>query len=175
VSKIGKKENFLMLVLSILGILCFPLNPLVITGLLKTEFILSLAIMGWIFWAIGMVLVMAPIIMFPRHGGVPKGKTFVHTTQIVKTGIYAIVRHPQYLGGILSLFIATPLFYPHWLFVILGVPGIIIIYWGTKEEDKRLINQFGDDYREYRQEVPGINLILGIIRVLRHKNEAGVI
>ena len=79
-------------------------------------------------------MVMAPIILFSRRGSVPKGKSFVHTTQLVDTGIYAVVRHPQYLGGILSIFVATVLFYPHWLFAILGIPGVAILYWSTKEE-----------------------------------------
>jgi len=55
---------------------------------------------------------------------------------VVDTGIYAIVRHPQYLGGILAIFVSTPLLYPHWLFIILGIPGIVILYWSTIEEGK---------------------------------------
>jgi len=97
---------------------------------------------------------------------VPKGKSFVHTTQLVHTGIYSIVRHPQYLGGILAIFVATPLLYPHWLFIVLGIPGVAILYWSTIEEEKQLVEQFGDGYRSYMQKVPRVNLILGIIRIL---------
>ncbi|HDR68580.1 MAG TPA: hypothetical protein ENN61_05960, partial [Bacteroidaceae bacterium] len=32
------------------------------------------------------------------------------------TGIYAVVRHPQYTGGIYAIFLTTFLWYPHWLF-----------------------------------------------------------
>ena len=156
-----------MAVLTILCIACFPINPLVLTGLLKPSYYLPSFILGWIGWAVGMILVMAPIVMFPRRGGVPKGKSFVHTSRLVDTGIYAIVRHPQYLGGILSIFIATLLFYPHWLFAILGIPGAAILYWSTKEEEKRLIEQFGSDYQAYMKRVPRMNLILGIIRLWR--------
>jgi len=81
--------------LTILGIVCFPANPLVLTSIIKVESYLVLFIIGWVVWAFGMVLVMAPIIMFPRRGDVAKGKSFVHTTRLVDTGIYAIVRHPQ--------------------------------------------------------------------------------
>jgi len=112
---------------------------------------------------------MAPIVMFPRRGGVPKGKSFVHTSKLVDTGIYALVRHPQYLGGILAIFVATLLFYPHWLFVVLGIPGAVILYWGTKEEEKRLIERFGGEYQDYMQRVPRMNLILGIIRQWRRR------
>jgi len=164
-------EIGLMTVLTILCIACFPINPLVLTGLLEPIFYLPSFIVGWIVWAIGMVLVMVPIVMFPRRGGVPKGKSFVYTTRLVDTGIYAVVRHPQYLGGILAIFVATPLFYPHWLFVVLGIPGIVILYWSTKSEEKRLTERFGDDYQAYMQRVPRMNIILGIIRLLRIKKQ----
>ncbi len=164
---ISIKEICWMTILTILCIACFPINPLVLTGLLEPGYYLPLFIMGWIVWAVGMVLVMAPIVMFPRRGGVPRGKSFVHTSRLVDTGIYAVIRHPQYLGGILAIFVATPLLYPHWLFVVLGIPGIVILYWGTKSEERRLIERFGDDYRAYKQRVPRMNLILGIIRLRR--------
>ena len=157
-------EICLMTVLTLLCIACFPANPLVLSGVLETAYFLPSFIIGWIVWAVGMVLVMAPIIMFPRRGGVAKGKTFVHTTKLVDTGIYSIVRHPQYLGGILALFVTTLLFYPHWLFVVLGVPGILILYFSTIWEEKKLIRQFGDDYVAYMKRVPRMNIILGIIR-----------
>jgi len=165
--KIDAKENFWMTILSILCIICFPLNPLVLLGWIDPAYYRPAYILGWLVWLVGMVLVFAPIIMFPRRGGVPKGKSFVHTTHLVDSGIYAFVRHPQYLGGILSIFVATVLLYPHWLFAILAIPGIIILYWSAKEEDKLLIAQFGNDYRAYSQRVPRMNLILGILRHFR--------
>jgi len=158
-----------MAVLTILCIACFPVNPLVLTGLLKPGYYLPLFILGWIVWAAGMILVMMPILMFPRRGGVSKGKSFVHTTRLVDTGIYAVVRHPQYLGGILAIFVTTLLLYPHWLFAVLGVPGAVILYWGTREEERRLIEQFGSDYQAYMQRVPRMNIILGITRSYRRK------
>jgi protein-S-isoprenylcysteine O-methyltransferase Ste14 len=163
------KEICWMAILTILCIACFPINPLVLAGFLEPGFYRPLFILGWIVWAVGMVLVMSPIVMFPRRGGVPKGKSFVHTSRLVDIGVYAVVRHPQYLGGILSIFVATLLFYPHWLFAVLGIPGVAITYWSTKEEEKRLIERFGGEYQAYMQRVPRMNLILGIIRLRRFK------
>ena len=161
------KETTAMVVLTILGIACFPVNPLVLTGVIEPGYYLPLFVLGWISWAIGMVLVMTPIVMFPRRGGVAKGKSFVHTTKLVDTGVYAVVRHPQYLGGILALFLATFLLYPHWLFVVMGIPGVTILYFSTAAEENRLIEQFGDDYRAYMKRVPRMNIIAGIIRRLK--------
>jgi protein-S-isoprenylcysteine O-methyltransferase Ste14 len=116
-----------------------------------------------------MVLVMAPIIMFPRRGGVGKGRSLVHTTQLVDTGIYAIVRHPQYTGGIYAIFLTTFLWYPHWLFGVLGAMGTAVIYIGCREEDQRLIEKFGTAYIDYMESVPRINVFLGLYRFLKHR------
>ena len=109
--------------------------------------------------------------MFPRKGGVSKGKPYTNTTKMVDTGIYTIVRHPQYTGGIYAIFITTLLWYPHWLFGLLGAIGIVVIYLGCREEDKLLIEKFGDDYKRYIQRVPGINVFAGLMRLTTNKGK----
>ena len=153
-------------------VLCFPVNPLIIFNVVEPnpDHINVLGYLGWIIWAFGMVLVMAPIIMFPRRGGVAKGKSFVHTTRLVDTGIYTVVRHPQYLGGILAIFLTTPLLYQHWLFVVLGIPGTILVYLGARREDKDMIEKFGDEYKHYVQKVPRMDILTGFIRLVRRKS-----
>jgi len=165
------KEICWMTVLTILCIACFPINPLVLTRLVEPGFYLPLFIVGWVVWAFGMVLVMAPIVMFPRRGGVPKGKSFVNTTRLVDTGIYAVVRHPQYTGGVFAIFLTTLLWYPHWLFGVLGVIGTVVIYMSCREEDQRLIERFGNDYRTYMHRVPGMNILLGIFRIILSRKQ----
>jgi protein-S-isoprenylcysteine O-methyltransferase Ste14 len=167
--KWARKDILWMTVLSILGVTCFPANPLILTGALETNFYPALFVIGWVVWAFGMALVLSPIIMFPRRGGIPKGKSFVHTTRLVNTGIYAVVRHPQYLGGILSLFVTTLLWYPHWLFAVLGTLGTAIVYLSAREEEGDLVKRFGADYINYMQRVPRMNVIKGLIRVVREK------
>lgn len=165
----AKKNIFWSTLLTVLCIVCFPVNPLILTGVVKTNYCPPLFIIGWVVWAFGMVLVMAPIVMFPRRGGVAKGKSFVNTTRLVDTGIYAIVRHPQYTGGIYAIFITTLLWYPHWLFGLLGAIGTVAIYVSCREEDQRLIEKFGDDYIRYIQKVPRMNFFVGLIRLLRSR------
>ena len=165
-----KRQNILWsTLLTILGIACFPANPLVLTGVIEVESYFVLFVVGWVVWAFGMVLVMAPIIMFPRRGGVDKGKSYVHTRQLVDTGIYAIVRHPQYTGGVCALFLTTLLWYPHWLFGVLGAIGTAAIYMGCREEDQRLIEKFGDNYVDYMKRVPRMNVFLGLYRWLKRR------
>ena len=163
--------KFLSWIAYVLMVLCFPFNPLVWLKVVEPNpaIIQFLYYLGWIIWAFGMVLVMAPIVMFPRRGGVPRGKSFVSTTRLVDTGVYAVVRHPQYLGGILSIFVATPLLYQHWLFVVLGIPGAILVYLDAGQEDKILVEKFGDEYKDYMQSVPRMDVLTGIMRFLRRR------
>ncbi|MBN1644285.1 MAG: isoprenylcysteine carboxylmethyltransferase family protein [Dehalococcoidales bacterium] len=158
-----------MTVLSVLGIVCFPANPLVLTGVLEVNSYTAMFVVGWVVWAIGMALVLSPIIMFPRRGGISKGDSFVKTTRLVNTGIYAMVRNPQYLGGILSIFVTTFLWYPHWLFAVLGVAGTVIVYQSIKDEERQLLERFGDEYSLYMQNVPRMNILAGVIRLLKRR------
>ena len=52
---------------------------------------------GWICLWVSAIFGILPIITFRAKGGVPQGQSYMKTTQLVDTGIYAIVRHPQ--GG----------------------------------------------------------------------------
>lgn len=169
-AKRTKKDRLWVILLTVLAVACFPANPLVLTGVLEVESYLPLVIIGGVVWVMGMIMVMAPIVLFPRRGGVSKRKSFVETTKLVDTGIYAIVRHPQYTGGILAIFLTTLLWYPHWLFGMLGVAGSVVVYLGCREEDKYLIAKFGDDYKEYMERVPRVNFFLGIMRLVRSRN-----
>lgn len=165
-----KWKNILWTTLmTILCIVCFPVNPLVLAGVIDVKSYPALIIIGWVVWAFGMVLVMAPIILFPRRGGVPKRKSFVRTTHLVDTGIYAVVRHPQYTGGIYAIFLPTVLWYPHWLFMLLGVIGTVVIYMSCMEEDQYLVAKFGNDYAAYMKKVPRMNIFLGVLRHLQSK------
>lgn len=166
-----KTDKFWVSVLTILCIVCFPINPLVLTGVLEVKSYTVTNILAWIVWAFGMVLVLAPIVIFPIRGGASQGLKYVKTTRIVDTGIYSIIRHPQYTGGIFSIFLTTLLIYPHWLFGVMGIVGTYLIYIGTKTEDNILIEKFGNEYRQYMERVPAMNFIKGIIRLVRRRKE----
>ncbi len=97
----------------------------------------------------------------------------MNTTVLVDSGTYAIVRHPQVLGTIL-LMSASILISQHWLVGIVGVPLIVWGYLEAVNEEKGLMVKFGDDYKHYLQKVPRINLLLGVIRILRRKREEKV-
>ena len=122
----------------------------------------------------GIVFGVLPVVEFREKGGVKKGRSYVHTTKIVDTGIYSIVRHPQYVTFILWA-IAGMLLFQHWIIVILGIPILPLTYFDLIRADKEAVEKFGDDYEVYMERVPRANFLLGIIRWLkRGKSEPKV-
>ncbi|MGD8506078.1 MAG: isoprenylcysteine carboxylmethyltransferase family protein [Candidatus Bathyarchaeota archaeon] len=117
----------------------------------------------------GLVFGWLPVIEFRKQGRVKKGKSYMHTTKLVHTGIYSIVRHPQYVTFILWA-IAGMLLFQHWIVILLGIPIFPLTYIDLIRADKDAIEKFGDNYKAYIEEVPMANFLLGIIRRFR-KNE----
>jgi protein-S-isoprenylcysteine O-methyltransferase Ste14 len=114
----------------------------------------------------GLVFGSLPVIEFRRKGGVGKGRSYIHTTKLVDTGVYSIVRHPQYVTFILWA-IAGMLLFQHWMVVLLGIPIVPLTYSDLIKADADAIEKFGDDYKAYMRRVPRANFLLGIIRRLR--------
>jgi len=122
----------------------------------------------------GLIFGMLPIFEFRKKGRVKKGKSYIHTTKLVDTGIYSIVRHPQYVTFIMFA-IAGMLLFQHWIVIMLGIPIIPLIYIDLLKADKMLTDKFGDDYKKYMKKVPRANFILGILRILRMNKIKGAI
>jgi protein-S-isoprenylcysteine O-methyltransferase Ste14 len=123
---------------------------------------------GWATWVLSLIFGIGPIFILWQRGGVAKGQSYVKTTHLVDTSLYAIVRHPQYLAGIL-LNLALMLLAQHWLVVLLGVISAVLIYWDIQAADQKCIQKFGDEYRQYMQRVPQMNFLLGTYRILVKK------
>ena len=118
---------------------------------------------GWIIWALSVIFGWLPILTLKRKGVVAKGKSYVNITVLVDTGLYSIVRHPQYTAGILFS-LALILISQTWLIAAIGLVGIILLYLDVLFTDKYEIQKFGDDYKRYMKKVPRTNFILGFIR-----------
>ena len=114
----------------------------------------------------GLVFGWLPVIEFRKKGGVKREKSYIHTTQLVDTGIYSIVRHPQYVTFIMWA-IAGMLLFQHWTVVLLGIPIFPLTYVDLIRADRDAIEKFGDNYKAYMKKVPRANFLLGIIRRFR--------
>ena len=118
----------------------------------------------------GLVFGWLPVIEFRKKGRVKKGESYIHTTQLVDTGIYSIVRHPQYVTFILWA-IAGMLLFQHWVIILLGIPIVPLTYIDLIRADKNAIEKLGDDYKAYIKKVPRANFLLGIIRRCRRNQK----
>jgi protein-S-isoprenylcysteine O-methyltransferase Ste14 len=116
----------------------------------------------------GLIFGMLPTFEFRKKGGVKKGKSYIHTTKLVDTGIYSIVRHPQYITFMMFT-MAGMLLFQHWIIILLGAPIIPLIYIDLIKADKDAIEKFGNDYKQYMQNVPRANFMLGIIRRIKRR------
>ncbi len=123
---------------------------------------------GTFLWVLSAMFGILPIYEFRKKGGVPEGSSYIHTTELVDTGVYSIVRHPQYLAGLLII-LALILMTQHWLSVTAGVVAFVAFYIDTLVADPRLVEKFGEEYREYMNRVPRMNFMLGIVRRLRQR------
>ncbi len=86
------------------------------------------------------------------------GKYFNHRValyeghRLVTTGIYGKIRHPIYLGNLLSFF-AIPLIFSSWggLLIILFTTLPALIY-RIKVEEEFLLKHFGEEYKKYMEQ-----------------------
>jgi protein-S-isoprenylcysteine O-methyltransferase Ste14/NAD-dependent dihydropyrimidine dehydrogenase PreA subunit len=128
----------------------------------------ALFYIGWIVLVLGFLFVLSSLTYFRKRGKPLEGKGIMATTVLVENGTYGIVRHPQFLGASLMV-CASVLVSQHWLFVSLGALFIVSMFKWIQDAEEHLIAKFGDDYKRYMEKVPRINLVQGVIRLLRRK------
>jgi protein-S-isoprenylcysteine O-methyltransferase Ste14 len=129
----------------------------------------GLRVAGWAIWVLGTVFAIVPIFALRMRGKVPEGQSYMKTTTLVDTGIYAIVRHPQGGTAGILLNLALALIGQHWLLVLLASVGMVLIYADTFHADKACIEKFGEEYVRYMQRVPRVNPVAGLLQVLTHR------
>ncbi len=82
-------------------------------------------------------------------------------TGLVKNGIYRYSRHPQYLG-ILLITSAFIIMWPTVLTVIMW-PILVTMYIRlARKEEKEMEEKFGEEYQEYKEEVPMLLKIFSV-------------
>jgi len=74
--------------------------------------------------------------------------------QLVTTGLYRFVRHPQYTGLFIGLFGEGIVHWPT-LFSVGLFPVIVFAYYLlARREERAVLEKFGDEYRAYQKNVP---------------------
>lgn len=118
----------------------------------------------------GIVFGALPVFEFRRKGEVRKGKSYIYTTKLVDTGIYSVVRHPQYVTFMLWA-MAGMLLFQHWIVVLLGIPIFPLTYIDLIKADRDAIEKFGGNYRAYMEKVPRANFMLGLLRMIQRRRQ----
>jgi protein-S-isoprenylcysteine O-methyltransferase Ste14/mannose-6-phosphate isomerase-like protein (cupin superfamily) len=125
----------------------------------------------WLRW-VGVALMMvagSPAIWTFRHLGKNITDTVVTRAEhsLVTTGPYRWVRHPFYVAAGTG-FIAVSLMTANWFLAVIGCLAFILLVVRTRKEEEKLVQRFGDEYREYMQKtgrfVPRISRLEGTMR-----------
>jgi protein-S-isoprenylcysteine O-methyltransferase Ste14 len=75
------------------------------------------------------------------------------TSKLMTDGIYSIIRHPHNLASVFLIF-GIAFMFKSIIGLIIALVFLGLGYWLTLEEEKLLIQQFGDKYLEYQVKVP---------------------
>ncbi len=98
----------------------------------------------------GAILIVAGLVIAYK-GSVEIRKHFLRAKGVYKKGLYSKIRHPIYLGLIISFLGAALLVYSL-LFLIYILASILMIIWFVIYEEKHLIKRFGKEYLNYKKQ-----------------------
>ena len=127
---------------------------------------LSLAGYALLWLGIGLFVV---TILSLRRGGKPTSG-WEKTTELTRSGIHSLVRHPLQLSGILGA-CGTAVWQPALLVLVLSAVSVTCFALAARTEDQFNVAKFGEPYRVYMKQVPALNLLAGIWARLRSLKE----
>lgn len=112
--------------------------------------------LGWLIFISGMMLQLWTLRLLKLWGivGLPE-VTDIVASRIITTGPFSVVRHPTYLSHFImyaGVFLITGV-YAVGIITLLDV--VIVNLFVIPLEDRELLERFGDDYRRYKDRVPG--------------------
>jgi protein-S-isoprenylcysteine O-methyltransferase Ste14 len=123
---------------------------------------LSLAGYALLWLSIGLFVV---AILSLRRGGEPTSG-WEDTTVVTKSSIHSLVRHPLQLSGIVGACGAAAA-QPTLIVLVLSALSVTCFALAARAEDQFNLAKFGEPYRTYMQQVPGLNLLAGLWAKLR--------
>jgi protein-S-isoprenylcysteine O-methyltransferase Ste14 len=113
--------------------------------------IAPLSYMGYVLYVPAILLTISTFIALKRKGKPTSG--WEHTTVLIDSGVFGLVRHPLYLGGAL-LTLGTILIAQSAPVIISGIAGLFCYWTASKKEELYNIRKFGDKYQDYLKKVP---------------------
>jgi protein-S-isoprenylcysteine O-methyltransferase Ste14 len=103
-------------------------------------------------------MILGYMLLFAGAGIFMQGWRELHQARkegrLVTDRLYGLVRHPQYTGLFIALFGEGIVHWPT-VFSVALYPIIVLAYYMlARSEERKVEEQFGDEFREYRQRVP---------------------
>ena len=146
---------FVALMTALLVALWVPFPPIIwdLSGTIGGTMMLAGFFLGW-----AIVLLSTFLINHFHLFGLSQAFTMLTQTEtkqesFVTPFLYRIVRHPMMTGVLISLWCAPTLSAGRLIFNIAMTAYIIA---GTRHEEKTLVADLGDDYRQYQENVPAL-------------------
>jgi len=127
---------------------------------------------GLVALALAVVFVVPPFFLLWKRGQAMDGRGSMRGGTVVDTGLYGLVRHPQYLG-FMCLACGFALLYPHWLIFALAAFAAVSLWFQARQEERYCCVELGAAYEEYARRVPRFNIVLGIARHVRRGRNLG--
>ena len=108
---------------------------------------------AWIAIAVGVASLLYAFTLFALHRGTPA--PLVPTETLVVTGVYRYVRNPMYLAVLTIILGQALLFGSMWvvLYAVIVLTAVVAFVKGY--EEPTLTGAYGEQYLEYRRNVPG--------------------
>ena len=148
----GKRYSALLTVFMVFFFMVIPVGVLTVWFgflLLPIPWLVAWLVCGVIF-ALGIYVWVLSKREFDRSGQELHSKTGV---TLITSGIYTSIRHPHYLA-LMLLCLSIALGSKSLVGLLIAIVNVMVGYWFALEEEKELIQQFGDGYREYKARVP---------------------
>jgi protein-S-isoprenylcysteine O-methyltransferase Ste14 len=108
---------------------------------------------AWIAIALGVAFLLHAFALFALHRGTPA--PVAPTETLVVTGVYRFVRNPMYLA-VLTIILGQALLFGSWgLVVYAAIVLTAVVTFVKGYEEPTLTETYGEQYLEYRHNVPG--------------------
>jgi len=109
--------------------------------------------LAWLLIAVGAGFLLSAFGLFALHRGTPA--PVAPTEALVVTGVYRFVRNPMYLAVLAIILGQALLFGSWWLLVYAALVLTAFVAFVKGYEEPTLTRTYGEQYLEYRRNVPG--------------------
>ncbi len=108
---------------------------------------------AWILIVAGVAFLLYAFALFALHSGTPA--PVAPTATLVVTGIYRFVRNPMYLAVLAIILGQALLFGSWWLVLYAAIALAAVVAFVKGYEEPTLTRTYGEQYLDYRRNVPG--------------------